>query len=220
MGIFDRVSRLIKSNTNSAIDKMQDTSKEVEQLVLEMEQQLRKARVETQKGMAAEKLSAARAVEAEKKAAAWGRRAEDALRTGDEDLAKQALAQQAEAEQDLALCRREQAESAATARAQKEALAKLEGQLRDVKMRKGTIQAKVRLGKNQDLSAGSLDEFERMAGKVDDGEHRLEAERELAEALDDGGAKEAELAARFKQLPASGGVEDRLAALKKKMEEK
>ena len=59
MGIFDRVSKLIKSNTNSAIDKMQDTSKEVEQLVVEMEDQLRKARLETQKGMAAEKLSAA-----------------------------------------------------------------------------------------------------------------------------------------------------------------
>ena len=218
MGIFDRVSRLIKSNANSAIDKMQDTSKEVEQLLVDMEEQLRKARVETQKGMAAEKLSAARVVETEKAAADWGRRAEDALRAGDEALAKEALEKQRETEETLVLCRREQAESAATSRAQREALKKLEGQLREAKMKKGTIQAKVNLAKNQDLSTSSLDEFERMSDKVDDGENRLEAERELSLALDDGGEKNAALEEKFKALPASGAVEDRLAALKKKME--
>src|SRR5437762_2534457 len=99
MGIFDRVSKLIKSNANAAIDKMSDPSKDVEQLILEMEDALRAARGETTRGMAAEKLAAGRIADVEQKVAEWGRRAEEAVRQGDDELAREALARQQEAEQ-------------------------------------------------------------------------------------------------------------------------
>ena len=59
----------------------------------------------------------------------------------------------------------------------KESFGELEHKIKSYRMKKGTIQAKVNLAKNQDLSTSSLDEFERMSDKVDDGENRLEAER-------------------------------------------
>jgi phage shock protein A len=215
MGIFDRLSKVIRSNANAAVDKMSDPSKDVEQLILEMEDALRKARGETTKGMAAEKLSATRLAAGEKKVAEWGRRAEEAVRQGDDALAKEALARQNDAESDLAMARREHAEAAATARAQQEAVKSMESRLREAKMRKGTIKAKVNYGKQGDLAAGALDDFERMAGKVDDSEARLEAEREVAGALDPG-TREAETEAKLAKL-GGGGVDDRLAELKKKL---
>lgn len=220
MGIFDRVSRLFKSNANAALDKMQDTGKELEQLILAMEEALRRARGETQRGMAAEKLSAQRMAASEKKVAEWVRRAEDAVRAGDDDLAAQALEGQHRAEQELELARREHAEAAKTAAAQQEALGKLEARLREAKQRKGTIKAKLAVGKTGNLQADALADFERMAGRVDDSEGALEAERELAESMDEGAsARDAATRAKFDKLP-GGDVEDRLAALKKKLDAK
>src|SRR5262249_2631299 len=46
MGILDRISRLVSSNVNAAIDKMSDPGKQIDQLVIEMEEQLRAARKE------------------------------------------------------------------------------------------------------------------------------------------------------------------------------
>lgn len=220
MGIFDRVSRLFKSNANAALDKMQDTGKEVEQLLLDMEEALRRARGDTQKGMAAEKLLAQRVSAVEKRVADWERHAQDAVRAGDDDLAAQALQAQQQAEQEFALARREHAEAAKTAAVQQEALKKLEARLREAKQRKGTIKAKIAVGKTGTVQSDALAEFERMAGRVDDSEGMVEAERELAESMDEGTEKrDALVKAKFDALPGSD-VDDRLAALKKKLDQK
>ena len=46
MGILDRLSTLVKSNVNDLVDRMQDPAKEIDQLVLDMEDSLRQARSE------------------------------------------------------------------------------------------------------------------------------------------------------------------------------
>ena len=55
MGILDRISTLIKSNLNSAVDKMTDSGKQIDQLVREMEENQKKARLEVQSTLAQEK---------------------------------------------------------------------------------------------------------------------------------------------------------------------
>ena len=218
MGIFDRFSRLIKSNANAALDGLQSTAKELDQLVIEMEEAQKRARRETVEQMAAEKLARTRVGTVERELSAWQRRAEEAVSRGDDHLAREALARAGEAEQTLASAQREVAAAAAAVAAQHEALKRLDVRLRDVKARKGTIQAKVALGRQQGLRADSLDDFERMAGRIDDSEHAGEAEAEMAEVLGRS-PRDAQVEARLAALD-TGGVEDRLAALKKKMEGK
>ena len=46
MGILGRLSSLIKSNVNDAIDSMQDPGKEIDQMVRDMEDYARQARAE------------------------------------------------------------------------------------------------------------------------------------------------------------------------------
>jgi phage shock protein A len=93
VGIFDRFSKLIQSNATAAgnaVGGLQDPAKEVEQLVLDMEAALKKARGETQQSMAAEKLARNRLAAAERELPTWTARAEEALRQNDEDLAREA----------------------------------------------------------------------------------------------------------------------------------
>jgi phage shock protein A len=230
MGLFDRLSRVIKSNSNAALDKLEDPKKQVDQLILEMEEALRKARGETQRGMAAEKLALGRVAEADKQHAAWGQRAELAVKSGDDDLAREALAAQGEAEKRAQQTRQEHAAAHAAAEAQRAALTKLEERLRAVKQRKGTLQAKLALGKNAALSTSALDDFDRMSDRIDSDEGAAGAADEVEAALSgaDGGNGSGELGTKTRDAAVetrlarlgSGEMDDRLAALKKKMEPK
>ncbi len=221
MGIFDRMSRLIKGSANAKIDKMTDPAKELEQLILEMEEEIRKGRAETTKMMATQKRMAARIVELGKQSAVWSERAEAAVRAGDDELAKQALERRQETEEQLAEARHEEKEAARYAQDLQDSLKRNDARLREIKMKKGTIKAKVANRKGVDVSAEALDEFDRISGKVDDAESEVEAEAELADELG-GQAKDEETEAKFVALAKKGGgdVDDRLAALKKKMAEK
>src|ERR1700759_1198604 len=96
MGILDRISRLVSSNVNSAIDKMSDPGKEIDQLVIDMEAQLKKARQEVQTALATEKRQRMRAEALYKSATEWEERAERAVRAGDDNLAREALKRKGE----------------------------------------------------------------------------------------------------------------------------
>ncbi|HEX2568273.1 MAG TPA: PspA/IM30 family protein [Polyangia bacterium] len=224
MGIFSRMSNLFRSKANAAIDQMSDPAKEVEQIIIEMEDQLRQARAETVKCKATEKLCAQRVTDLERRVASWNERAEAAVQHGDDTLAREALSQRMLAEEELAGGRRELAEARAYASKLAEMLPELERRLATYRLRKGTIKAKATMAK-RDLQPGStdaFDEFNRMAGKVDDAETEVEAHRELA----DDRQRDAELsasierAARLPAAAASDPIAERLAALKEKMGKK
>ena len=220
-GIFGRLSRLIKGRAGAAIERTIDPAKEIDQLVLDMESEMRKARAETTGIMATRKLAAARIVELDRDSVLWSERADKAVRAGDDELAKLALARRTEIDQKLAEANREEREAAAEASRLQTSLKALEGKLTRIKLRKGTIKAKVQSQRGAELRANSFDEFDRMAGRVDDSESAVEAEAELAgEGRTE--EKDAHVARKFAALERGGGpsseIEERLAALKKKME--
>jgi phage shock protein A len=220
MGIFDRMSRLIKSNVNAKIDKVRDPAKEIEQIVLDLEEEMKKNRAETAKIMVSEKRLTARLGELEKQAATWNERAEMAVRAGDDALAREALERKIHTEQELAEAKEEAAEAKRYASEMREALKTNEARLKEIKMKKGAIKAKVATTKNVEVSAQALDEFERVAGKVDDSEAEVEAHDELAE-LSRQSAKDAAVEEKFREIErkgtGGGELDQRLAALKAKL---
>src|SRR5439155_24391150 len=111
MGILDRISRLVSSNVNAAIDKMSDPGKEIDQLIIDMEKQLKNARQEVHTALAQEKRQRTRAEALAKTSREWEERAERAVRAGDDSLAKEALARKAQidAEGQAATAGREEA---------------------------------------------------------------------------------------------------------------
>ena len=96
MSILGRLSTLIKSNVNDAIDSMQDPGKEIDQMVLDMEDSTRQAKAEVAGCMAEEKRMAKQVQTLLDDAQVWTDRAGDAVRAGDDPLAREALRRKAE----------------------------------------------------------------------------------------------------------------------------
>ena len=94
MGIFDRFSKVISSNMNALLDKAEDPRKSVELLIEEMREQIRRGRQEVVSAVAAEKRLRAKVKELDDQIEKWGRRAELAVKAGDESLAREGVALQ------------------------------------------------------------------------------------------------------------------------------
>ncbi len=216
MGILGRLSTLVKSNLNEAIDSMQDPGKEIDQMVRDMEDSARQAKTEVAQGMAEGKRLRRRIGDLEAEIGEWQKRAETAVRAGDDGLAKEALKRKAEKEAERAEAEKSVQEQDVYAVQLGEALKALEARLKDVKLRQGTLRAKARANRSGSPMSGktsAFDDFDRMAGKID----AVEAEASLGEEL--GGRSAESLAAERKldQLAGQSSVDDALAELKRKL---
>ena len=102
MGVFRRLSDLLKSNVNDLIDRAEDPEKMVKQVIIDMQTELTKATQNYGKAKASERLAEKKYREAEKISADWESKAKAALSKGDQELAKQALARKVKADEDVA----------------------------------------------------------------------------------------------------------------------
>jgi len=91
MGIIDRLSTLIRSNINDLISKAENPQKVLEQLIVDMRNQLAKAKQQVAAAIADEKRLSAQAEQEKKLSEDWEKRAVLAVQEGRDDLAKQAL---------------------------------------------------------------------------------------------------------------------------------
>src|SRR2546425_1041857 len=91
MGIFDRLSTLIRSNINDLISRAENPEKMLNQLIVDMRSQLAKAKQQVASAIADEKRLAAQVDQERKAAEDWEKRAVLAVQEGRDDLAKQAL---------------------------------------------------------------------------------------------------------------------------------
>jgi phage shock protein A len=220
MGLLERLSTLIRSNVNAIIDAMSDPAREVDELVREMEDGLRKARAEVQAAMATEKLQRRRIDDLLRQSKDWGERAERALNAGDEALAKEALARKSTVDEEGREAVRGLEENAHYIDELTKALRALEAKVVEVKAKKETlkIHARAQAGRGP-FTGGAFAEYDRVTNKVDVAEAEVALEEELA-AVRHEDAKSREVERRLKELEGNRDIEDRLAALKKKLDKK
>lgn len=218
MGILDRISRLVSSNVNAAIDKMSDPGKEIDQLVIDMEQQLRRARQEVQAALAQEKRHRQRAEALAKSSREWEERAERAVRAGDDSLAREALARKQQIDAEGRDATQALADAQAYADKLTAALKQLEQRIHEVKARKETLKAKARASKGRSpLGTGAFDEFERLNSRVDAVDAEAELDEELL-AMRHEDQKSREVEKKLEDLSKNKDLDDRLAALKAKLQ--
>lgn len=91
MALLERVSTLLRANLNDLIDKAEDPEKLLKQLVLDMENQLMQVKTQVAIALADEHLLEKKRKEHEESEADWRRKAELAVRKGDDGLARAAL---------------------------------------------------------------------------------------------------------------------------------
>src|SRR6185436_18779670 len=104
MGIFDRMGKVISSNLNAMLDRAEDDKKLLELNLEEMAEQLKAGRQDVVAAVAAEKQLRKKADDLKIEVEKWEKRAELALKSEDEALAREALRQKkrCEAEYELA----------------------------------------------------------------------------------------------------------------------
>lgn len=232
MGIFDRMGKVISSNLNAMLDKAEDDKKLLELNLEEMAEQLKAGRQDVIAAVAAEKQLRKKADDLKADVEKWAKRAELALKSDDEALAREALKQKKRSEQELESAEASRIEQRDIALKMKAELERMEQKLEDLKMRKGTIAARASQaragGGSESLGArggsSAFESFRRMEEKIDGREQESLAMAEVEDAL--GGRDKRDLEDKFRDLERGLGgsgtkkdaeIEDELAALKKRI---
>jgi phage shock protein A len=237
MGIFDRMGKVISSNVNSLLDKAEDDRKLLDLTLEEMAEQLRRGRGELVSALANEKQLRKKAEDLRSEAEKWERRAELALKTGDEALAREALKQKQRVTRETEIAEKARLDARDAALNMKTELERMEQKLEELKLRKGTIAARAeqaRAGASGGEALGArggssaFDNFRRMEERIEGREAEASALAEVDEALGRGASRD-DLEAKFRDLernmggssagttPTNPEIEDELAALKKRI---
>lgn len=91
MAIFERIGDLIKANINDLIDRAENPEKMVKQIIIDMEDQLRKATQGLGTAMGSFNQVKKQLDDAQEQSKIWENKAKACLEQGNEDLAKKAL---------------------------------------------------------------------------------------------------------------------------------
>ncbi len=212
MGIFDRMGKVIQSNLNSLLDKAEDDKKLVELNLDEMDGQIKSGQKEVVAALAAEKQLAKKCEELRADVTRWDGRAELALKSGDEALAREALKQKKRTATELEATDRSRAEQGTAALKMREDLERMRQKLAELKMKRGTLVARAQRARSgpgaEQLGAkggsSAFDNFRRMEEKIEGHEAEGAAMAEVEDALGKG-EKVEDLEAKFRELERGTG---------------
>lgn len=214
MGLFDRVSRLVRANINDTISKAEDPEKILEQAIIDMQEDLVQLRQAVATAIASQKRTQQQHSQAQSEADNWQRRAQLALQKGDENLAREALSRKKVQSETATALKTQLDQQLTTVDTLKRNLIALEGKISEAKTKKDMLKARASAAKaNEQLqktvgslgTSSAMSAFERMEEKVLQMEARSQAAAELAGA---------DLESQFAQLESGSDVDDELAAMK------
>ena len=224
MGIFQKLSTLIKSNINDLISRAEDPEKMLNQVILDMRDQLARAKREVAAAIADERKLKQQLDDEAKQTRDWEQRAMLAVRENRDDLAKQALIRQQEHAERAASIEQTWQSQTVEIEKLKNSLRQLNDKIDEAKRKRNLLIAKqkraVAQKRIQETMHGLSDRsafeaFDQIAERIEDSERQLVASSEVHEALT-GDTVEKE----FKQLEGGATGRDmdaRLAALKREM---
>src|SRR6266540_3279573 len=214
MGIIDRLSTLIRSNINDLISRAENPQKVLEQLIVDMRNQLAKAKQQVAAAIADEKRLSAQAEQEKKLSEDWEKRAVLAVQEGRDDLAKQALLRHNEHAQgalqlhDTWIKHREETD-------------KLKGRIEEAKRKKNILIARQKRAEahkriQETMSSisdkSAFETFERMAEQIEHEERKLIAAAEVNEDLSGDS-----LVKQFQSIEVRADADQQLLELKRKM---
>src|SRR5689334_16262392 len=221
MGIWDRLSTLLRSNINDLISRAENPEKMLNQLIVDMRTQLAKAKQQVASAIADEKRLASQAEQEKKLAEEWEKRAELAVRENRDDLAKQALLRYNEHVQNAVQLQETWVKHREETEKLKASLRALNDKIEEAKRKKNILIARQKraeahkriqetMGAISDKSA--FETFERMAEQIEHEERKLVAAAEVNEDLSGDS-----LIKQFQGLEVKADADQQLLALKRKM---
>ena len=214
MGLFDRISRLVRANLNDVVSKAEDPEKILEQSIADMKDDLLQLRQAVAQSIATQKRTQQQYNQAQAEANNWQSRAQLALQKGDENLAREALVRKKSQSDTAAALKATLDTQTNQVETLKRNLIALESKISEAQTKKDMLKARAQAAKaNEQLqrtvgnlgTSSAMAAFERMEEKV----LMMEARAQSAEELTG-----ASLENEFLKLEAGSDVDDELAALK------
>ena len=224
MGIFDRLSQLLRSNINDLISRSEDPEKMLTQILVDMRGQLVKAKQQVAAAIADEKRLRDQADAEYKQAQDWERRAMLAVQEGRDDMAKQAIVRHGEHLNNGSQLEQTWESHRLETEKLKNSLRDLNDKIEEAKRKKNLLVARQRRAQAQQRIAetmSSLSEksafeaFARMEERIETNERQIKASAEIEEEFTGD-----TLQRDFKMLEkgaVSVSVDNQLLALKQKM---
>ncbi|MFT4769125.1 MAG: phage shock protein A [Glaciecola sp.] len=183
MGIFSRMSDIINSNISALLDQAEDPEKLIRLIIQEMEDTLVEVRSSSARVLADRKAATRRVEQLQAEAQSWEHKAKLAISKGREDLARAALQEKREIEDELEAVSTELAATDEHIDQLNDEIGKLQAKLNDAKakkkalvMRTQTVESRIKVKRQVNRDAldqafGRFDHFER---RMDNLEGQLE----------------------------------------------
>jgi phage shock protein A len=214
MGLFDRLSRVVRANLNDMVSKAEDPEKLLDQTVIDMQEDLVQLRQAVARAIATQKRTEQQYNKNQTEANNWNQRAQLALQKGDESLAREALTRKKTVAEAAATLKNQLEQQVTQVDTLKRNLIALESKISEAKTKKDMLKSRAAAAKaNEQLqntisslnTGGSMAAFERMEEKVLMIEAKSQAANELAGN---------DLESQFAMLESGSDVDDELAAMK------
>jgi phage shock protein A len=183
MGIFSRMSDIINSNINSLLDQAEDPEKMIRLIIQEMEDTLVEVRTSSARVLADRKAAARRVDQLRAEVDSWEQKARLAISKRREDLARAALQEKREIEEELSALDGELAVTDDHIEQLNVEITKLQHKLSDAKakqkalmMRSTTVESRIKVKRqvNREALDDAFHRFEHFERRMDNLESQLE----------------------------------------------
>jgi phage shock protein A len=217
MGLFQHFNDIISANLNDMVDQSEDPETMLKQAAREMAAAITEARRDTARAMASEKLVGTELAESERQSRDWGKRAEQAVRAGDDSMARKALSRKQEHDKVSAALGDQTAAAAEVSQTLRRQLEAMQAKLAEATRRLAALVARQKAAEARAKVEGGVGEVEMNGEAFAKTERprkkvvRVEAEGESLPELD------ADESGALQDDAADAAVEAELAELKKKL---
>ena len=218
MGVLERISRIIRSNISELLDRAEDPEKILQQLVTDMQQDLREAKLQVASAIREMKKLEKQYQENLNMADIWEKRAISAVKEQNDYLAKESLKRKKSCEQLAGEYKKQLDDQTKSVQFLKTGLGELEAKLEDAKRKKDLLisrqkraqaQRKITETMNGMSKSSAFSALEKIESKVRDAEVHAEALQEIeTDSLD----------SKFAELEGND-INDELARLKEKVKD-
>lgn len=217
MGIFDRVSTIMRSNINALLDSAEDPEKMLDQILRDMSSAIGEARGQVAMMIADEKKLAGDLDQSKRLSDEWGRKAELAVSKGQDDLAREALRRKRDYASHVEVYQQQLDAQTQAVSKLKSDLQMLEAKFEEAQRNREVLIARRKRARAQETVSkvsANLNHFDSMAelGRMED---RIEREEAIASAHAE--MQDESVDSRFAALERDTDLDDELAALKAKV---
>lgn len=207
MGIFTRFKDIVNSNINSILDKAEDPEKMLRLMITEMEDTVIDLKTSTASRMAEAIRLDKKVMEAEETVKRWRMRAELAVEKGKDDMAREALLEKKNAENEVERIKSSLVALKNTIEEGKKEISTLEDKINSSKDKLETLQRENKRAQERERETVNLNaRFEDLERRI----NRMNAYTELNKTKEKENVEE-----RFQKMEKDDEVEEEMAQIKK-----